>query len=345
MAEVVSPESLPKPWHDLQNARKQRESLREELEKLRTTCQAEDGSKHITECEKCYHLTLDLIQSRYLDPTEKSWLSDRPKARDDLTARIQSVKTGESGFEGVEERLDQEKKAWYRELLLDNPDLLDLGYNEVRREDLLAAAADAECHIDDIVNPVWESLDKPEKWSEQLETFLTNLTSAGEDAKAMRAVYASELFKDRTTGEALEHAQPYLDAYEADDDGTAQPLDEVLQNVIRDINAGKNTGSERTRLRKLLDEFSRAKTAFEQNKAAQAKSRSAAGAREAAAVALLDPLPPCYNCQGEVKKTEVLSCSHCQMALQMAGEEGKATKKLTVYCSEDCLQKGQVCEI
>jgi hypothetical protein len=342
MTEVGPVNTLPKPWHDLENARKQRQRLREEIEKLRTTCEAEDGSQHVTECEKCYHKSLELIQSTYSEPWKKTWLSTRTTLRDDLVTRIQAVKDSEAGLEAVEERLDQEKKSWYREVLLENPDFLDLGYNDVRREDLLAALADPECHIDDIINPVWESLDKPETWSDDLEAFIEKLSSAGDDASALKGIYATELFKDKTTGAPLEHAQPYLDAFEGEGGADVQSLDQVLETLIRDLSAGKSTGSLRNTLRKRLDELSRAKTAFEQNKAAQAKDRSAAAAREAAAKALLEPLPPCYTCQGVVDKTQVLSCSHCQLALQMAGEEGREGKKLTVYCSEECLQKGQV---
>src|SRR5688572_18890 len=229
MTEVGPVNTLPKPWHDLENARKQRQRLREEIEKLRTTCEAEDGSQHVTECEKCYHKSLELIQSTYSEPWKKTWLSTRTTLRDDLVTRIQAVKDSEAGLEAVEERLDQEKKSWYREVLLENPDFLDLGYNDVRREDLLAALADPECHIDDIINPVWESLDKPETWSDDLEAFIEKLSSAGDDASALKGIYATELFKDKTTGAPLEHAQPYLDAFEGEGGADVQSLDQVLE--------------------------------------------------------------------------------------------------------------------
>lgn len=342
MTEVAPGGALPKPWTDLQNARKQRKTLREEIEKLNAACQAEDGSKHLVECEKCYPKSLSIIESAYTEPALKTWLTDRPGLKDDLKACIQTVMAGEANLDVIETRLEQEKNAWYRELLLASPDLLDVGDNDIRREDLLASLADPECHIDDIVNPMWESISKPDKWSDQLEAFIEKTSGADGDDAALRQIYADELFKNRTTGEAVAHAQPYLDAYEGNAGSAAQPLDEVLESLIRDISAGKSSGSQRTILRSRLDELSRAKTAFEQNKVTEAKGRSAAGVREAVVLTLLEPLPPCYTCEGEVKKTEVLSCSHCQIALQLAGEQGREKKKLTVFCSEDCLQKGQV---
>jgi hypothetical protein len=342
MAEVATDHTLPKPWHDLENARRQRLTLREELEKLRTTCQADDGVQHLTECQKCYNKSLDLIQSTYNDPSAKTWLAGRSQLEPDLATRIQSVKAGAAPLGTVEEGLEQEKRAWYREVILENQDVFDLGHNDVRREDLLAALTDPECHVDDIINPVWEAIDKPEKWSDQLEDFVQKVSEAGDDGNALKAIYATEFFKNRTTGATLDHAQPYLDAFEGEDGADVQSLDQVLESLVRDLSAVKSTGSQRNTLRKRLDELSRAKTAFEQNKAAQAKSRTAAGAREAAALALLEPLPACFTCQGAVDKTKVLSCAHCQLALQMAGESGKEAKKLTLYCSEECLQKGEV---
>ena len=156
MTEVAPSNPLPKPWHDLNTSRAQRQALRTEVEKLRATCQAEDGAKHLIECEKCYHKSLELIQTQYTISDNTPWVSDSSKLKDDLVARIEAIKIGEADLESVEERLEQEKKAWYRQALLENPDLLDFGHNDIRREDLLASLADSECHIDDIINPVWE---------------------------------------------------------------------------------------------------------------------------------------------------------------------------------------------
>jgi hypothetical protein len=337
MMEVDSAKKLPTPWHELSVARTLSRSLREDVEKLRSTCETEDSKNHVVECDKCYRKILERIQERYTGTTENNWFSDRQGFKIELEAQLQAAKEGEESLSNIETNIELEKQAWYRKLLQNNIEILELGDSEFSRDELLSTLADLDRPIADVIAQVWEALGSPEKWTQQVDGFVDKVTSAGTDAEALKKLYAAHFFRDHSSNEVLENAQPYLEGYE---NGQKGGLEDVLQWLMRDLSSGKATQAQRTLYRKRLDELSRAKTAFEQNKA-QAKGRTR-DAQEPAVATDLASLPPCHVCQRSVDRKDTFSCSLCQAMLQLASAEVKEKRKLTVYCSQECFYEGHV---
>lgn len=325
--------ALPEHWTELSAARIHGQQLAEQLDEMRTTCYKECGKTDITKCEKCYPKALDKIRARYCDAQDREWFSQRTAFLIETDMLLTDVSKGKIGLGLIESSIASEKEAWYRWVLRTYPGFLAAGGNNVDQEELRDMLNDPDVSREDLFESIWKGVGRPEEWSDDVETLANAVVTAKDNPSELKKLYISLFFKDRRTGQVLEYAQKYLDAYEASD---AMTIEEVMDMIAHDQAASMNTQPQRDGHKARLDELRRAKMAFEANRA-QNKSRAQAAQTPAIADDLYD-LPPCLVCEKAVDTKSVIACPICQAVSQMGGQ-----KKFTVYCSDECYNKGNVC--
>lgn len=322
--------ALPEHWTELSAAREHRQQCTDQVNTVRRECAAGCGKKDVVECPDCFSKTLDLMRARYCDAEDREWFSQRRAFLNELDMLFADAKDHKVDVKFIEDQIESEKEAWYRWVLRMYPEFLTAGDSGVDRDELRGMLDDPDRSRQELIERVWEGVGKPARWSSDVDTLVDKMTGAKSDASELKKLYITYLFKDRSTGKVLQHAQKYLDAYEASD---AMPLEEVIDRIAQDHRASMNTQPQRDSHKARLDELRRAKTAFEQNRL-QAKRL---GAQVPAVAEELYHLPPCAVCERKVDPKDVFSCSLCQVMTQIGGK-----KKLTVYCSTECYRKGQV---
>lgn len=325
--------ALPEHWTELSAARAHRQQCADQVNAVKRSCAADCGKKHVSDCPQCFPKALDRMRARYCDAEDREWFSQRRAFLNELDMLFADAKEHKVDLKFIEEQIESEKEAWYRWVLRMYPEFLTAGESGVDQEELRGMLDDPDRSRQELIESVWKGVGKPATWSSDVDTFSDKMAGAKSEASELKKLYISYLFKDRSTGAVLEHAQKYLDAYESSD---SIPLEEVINRIVQDHRASRNTQPQRDSHEARLDELRRARTAFEQNRL-QAKSRSQAAQAPAIAEELYD-LPPCAACQKQVNPKDVLSCSLCQVMTQIGG-----AKKLTVYCSTECFHKKQVC--
>ncbi|KAF7544916.1 hypothetical protein G7Z17_g9580 [Cylindrodendrum hubeiense] len=323
--------ALPEHWTELSAARTHRQQCVDQVNTVRRACAAECGKAHVTDCPECFAKTLDKMRARYCDAEDREWFSQRRAFLNELDMLFADAKDHKIDLKFIEDQIESEKEAWYRWVLRTYPGFLTAGNSGVDQEELRGMLDDPDRSRQELINSVWEGVGKPAKWSSDVDTFADKMAGAKSDASELKKLYISYLFKDRSTGEVLEYAQKYLDAYEASD---TMPLEEIIDRIAQDHKASMSSQPQRDKNEARLDELRRARTAFEHNRL-QTKGR-AQGAQVAAIVEELYDLPPCAVCEKKVDPKDVFSCSLCQVITQIGGR-----KKLTVFCSTECYHKGQ----
>lgn len=307
-------EDLPSPWLVLHQARSRRKALTQELDDLKSSCLSQHSTKHVAECNLCLPKVLETIQLRHFGEPED--IVARSSVREDgLMADLELVKQGEKPLSILESQSTQarEKEDWYRAMVSEILDLVVVEKN-YNRDEVLSALEDPSVGSDKISSIMWTMLGDPPNWSQDVDSLVEKIAETSDDS--------------------LERTECPIRAYrDANTNGQS--------DAARDLQKSKPTYSQRATLQKRLDELSRGKTAFEQDKSGQAQGQVTGGSKVVAGRDL-DVLPACYACQKEVDKKDVLSCTVCQIALQMADNEGKAGRKLTLYCSEGCFRDGHV---
>ncbi|KAH7158007.1 hypothetical protein B0J13DRAFT_581942 [Dactylonectria estremocensis] len=324
--------ALPEHWTELNAARVHRQQCVDRVNKVKEACAAECGKRHVSDCPGCFAKMLDTMRARYCDAEDREWFSQRRAFLNELDMLFADAKEHKIDLKSIEDQIESEKEAWYRWVLRMYPMFLTAGDGGVDHDELRGMLDDPDRSRQELIERVWERVGRPAKWSSDVDTIVDKMASAQNDASELKKLYISYLFKDRSTGEVLEHAQKYLDAYEA---SSTMPLEEVVDRIAQDHRASMNTQPQRDTHKARLNELRRAKMAFEQNRL-QAKSRSQAAQVLSAVAEDLYDLPPCAVCEGPVDPKDVRSCSLCQVMTQIGGP-----KKLTVYCSPECHHRGQ----
>ncbi|KAK7398701.1 hypothetical protein QQX98_011918 [Neonectria punicea] len=271
------------------------------------------------------------MRARYCDVEDREWFSQRRAFLNELDMLFADAKEHKVDLKFIEEQIESEKEAWYRWVLRMYPEFLTAGESGVDQEELRGMLDDPDRSRQELIESVWKGVGKPATWSSDVDTFADKMASTKNSASELKKLYVAYLFKDRSTGAVLEHAQKYLDVYESSD---AMPLEEVINRIVQDHRASRNTQPQRDGHEARLDELRRARTAFEQNRL-QAKSRLQAAQAPAVADELYN-LPPCAACQKQADPKDVFSCSLCQVMVQIG-----AAMKLTVYCSTECFHEKQ----
>lgn len=323
--------ALPEHWTELNAARKNRRLCAEDVAAIRKSCET-DGVKHVAESPSHFSEALDRMFGRYKDSQEREWFSERRAVVFGLENMFADAKEWKTSLKDIEASIGSEKEAWYRWVLRRHPEFLAVADSGVDQDEVRSILDDPDRSREELVAMVSRAVGMSEDWSSQVDAFADKVASADGDSATLRKLYIEEFFKDRSTGETLEHAQKYLDMYESDPN---MALEDIIDKIIAANREDRSSQAQRDTHQRRLHELRRAKTAFEQNKV------RTKGQQQGAQASNVDEryygLSPCSDCRKEVGLSGVISCPVCQLVRHMGGE-----KELTVYCSEGCHDKGFV---
>ncbi|KAM0417268.1 hypothetical protein ACHAPT_012709 [Fusarium lateritium] len=319
--------ALPEHWTELSAARIQRQRCADDIDAIKQTCLAECGHRHVVDCEKCFPKTLDRMRARYCEAEGREWFSQRRAFLNELDTLFTDVKDHKIDLRSIEDRIEAEKEAWYRWVLRMYPQFLSAADSGADQDELRAMLDDPDRSREELIERIWEGVGKPADWPVDVDTLTDRVEAVKNNGADLKQLYMA-FFKDQQTGEVLEHAQKYLDAYASSE---SMPLEEVIDRITQDRKASLSSQPQRDNHRRRLDELRRARTAFEHK---QDMARAQASQTPVVAEELYD-LPPCAVCGGAADQKNVLSCSLCQAVTHLGGH-----KRLTVYCSDECFHKG-----
>lgn len=322
---------MPQCWAELIASRLHKRECAGQIASIKQACDEGCSKKDFVECSKCYELAVDRLRMRYCASDSQEWFTDRKAFVQELEGLFAEVKRRKRSLQSVEARIEAEKEAWYRLMLRRHPDFLALAEQGSRSSELRKMLDDPDTSRQNIVDRVWEGFGKSHNWESDVDSFAEKVSAVGSDSAARKEVYSNGIFVDTVKG----GADKYFAEYEHHEDISSPDtlLEVVIGKVADDIRQSRSSQPERDNHQKRLDDLRRAKTAFEQNKVrAKNRARNAPVAGE-----VLYELPPCLVCQKAVDTTKVLSCTVCQMVTQIGGDGN-----LTVYCSEECYEKGHV---
>lgn len=320
---------LPEHWSELNAARSQRSLCVADVQKLKSSCIKGCGKRHVSECKDCYAKVLDRMRKRYSESQEREWFSQRRAFLQELDDLFTDAKDCNGSLQAIEAHIESEKEAWYRWVLRRHPDFLEVAEHDASLEDMRGMLGDPDRSREELVAMMWRGVGKPDNWSEKADIFVKKVAELKDKPTELKKLYITEFFKRDGNDGVLDHAQSYLDEYQASDSLT---LEQIVGRIVDDNHRSKSSQNQRDTHASRLDELRRAKTAFEQK-----RKESKALLRQTQAKSELYDLPPCAVCQRTVRADDVFSCSLCQTIVQMGG-----SGKLTVYCSEDCYHTGQV---
>ncbi|KAJ4018111.1 hypothetical protein NW766_004187 [Fusarium irregulare] len=323
--------ALPEHWTELSAARIHRQQCADEVDTIKRTCLEECGKRSVVDCEKCFPKVLERMRARYCDAEGREWFSQRRAFLNELDVLFTDVKDHKKmDLKAIEDSIASEKEAWYRWVLRMYPRFLSVGDRGADPDELRAMLDDPVKRREELIERIWEGVGKPVNWESDVESLIEKMAAVKNDATALKQLYIDLFFKDSETGEAVENAQLYLEAYETSD---TMSIEQVIDRIAQDLKASRTTEPQRDTHRGRLDELRRAKMAFEQNRL-QNKSRAQANQTPAVSDYLYD-LPPCSVCSKSVDAKNVLSCPLCQALVQLGGR-----RRMTVYCSDECQGKG-----
>ncbi|RFN50877.1 hypothetical protein FIE12Z_4823 [Fusarium flagelliforme] len=323
--------ALPEHWTELSAARIHRQQCADEVDTIKRTCLEECGKRSVVDCEKCFPKVLERMRSRYCDAEGREWFSQRRAFLNELDVLFTDVKDHKKmDLKAIEDSIASEKEAWYRWVLRMYPRFLSVGDRGADPDELRAMLDDPVKRREELIERIWEGVGKPVNWESDVESLIEKMGAVKNDPTALKQLYIDLFFKDSETGDAVENAQPYLEAYETSD---TMSIEQVIDRIAQDLKASRTTEPQRDTHRGRLDELRRAKMAFEQNRL-QNKSRAQVNQTPAVSDYLYD-LPPCSVCSKSVDAKNVLSCPLCQALVQLGGR-----RRMTVYCSDECQGKG-----
>jgi hypothetical protein len=325
--------ALPEHWTELSAARVHRQQCADEVDAIKKTCLSECEKANVVECEKCFPKVLDRMRARYCDAEGREWFSERRAFLNELDVMFTDVRDHKKiDLKSIEDSIASEKEAWYRWVLRMYPQFLSVGDGGADQDELRAMLDDPVKRWEELTERIWEGVGKPANWEADVDSLTDQITVAKNDAASLKQIYINFFFKDPQTGEVVENAQQYLEAYAASD---TMSIEQVIDRISQDHKASLTTEPQRDHHKNRLDELRRAKMAFEQNRL-QNKTRAQASQTPAVSQDLYS-LPPCAVCADTVDPKNVLSCSVCQALAHMGGQ-----RELTVWCSDDCFNKGAV---
>lgn len=325
--------ALPEHWTELSAARIHRQQCADEVDTIKKACLEECGKRSVVDCEKCFPKVLDRMRARYCDAEGREWFSQRRAFLNELDVLFTDIKDHKKmDLKTIEDSIASEKEAWYRWVLRMYPRFLSTGGSGADPDELRAMLDDPVKRREELIERIWEGVGKLANWEADVDSLTEKIATVRNDAAALKQLYITFFFKDSKTGEVVENAQPYLEAYETSD---TMSIEQVIDRIAQDLKASLTTEPQRDTHRSRLDELRRAKMAFEQNRL-QNKSRAQASQTPAISDYLYD-LPPCSVCAKPMDPKNVLSCPLCQALVQLGGRQ-----KMTVYCSDECLDKGFV---
>ncbi|KAF7548105.1 hypothetical protein G7046_g8784 [Stylonectria norvegica] len=327
-----SKHALPEYWTELNSARTSKARSAELVNTIKTTCAAQHGKAHISECKECLPKVLDTMYSRYCNSDGREWFSQRRAFIKELELLFADAKERKVDLQAIEARIESEKEAWYRWVLRTYPEFLAVAGTGVNQDELRSMLDDPDKSRQELIDRIGEGLGQESDSASQVDSFAEKVKATEGNPAQLKELYISQFFARLTTDEAKQSAQKYLELYEASENLT---MEDVIDKIAQDHRDSISYEPQRKEHEERLVQLRRAKTAFEQNRM-QAKIRR----QEAQNPTVPDEfysLPLCEVCQEPVINENVVACSVCQVFHNLGGK-----MDLTVYCSDKCYDHGQV---
>ncbi|CAI4218223.1 unnamed protein product [Parascedosporium putredinis] len=218
-------------------------------------------SKHVIECQEHYGAVIDAVRDRYFgaDVAANSgeWFSGRRDFLAALAHILEEARELRARLSDVEARVQKEKAAWYREVLVRHPYFLDVaersaastaaagsGVNEELSE-LTRALADEAQSTEDLARVVRKGIGRVRGRPINVEDYLAAVTGAQAtgDVKRAKEEVIQFLFEVNGSGKILEGSEKYADMYRTTDDLSIERVIDAIDAARRAATVGSAPGA------------------------------------------------------------------------------------------------------
>lgn len=336
---VPHDQSVVRDWAPaLRLLRESRAATTERLKAISEECAASHSKAHVLECETCWGAVIDEIRDRYLGGSrDDEWFSGRAGFLEELGEMLGKARERRVPLSAVEERVNKEKRSWYRDALRKEPYYVNAAIASTESLAEFLRLADVRTD-DEIARLVQKGIGPLRGGAIDPEAYLSVLPNP-DDPKTREDVV--RLLFQTDDGKIPDGAEPYASRYRSgtpllqvmnaiDADRTAPSSDlEARARRAQDERASRRAAASDARRR--LDELERARTAHTKLLTKKTEEKDKALRPEFFA------LPVCGGCGGEVERGKVVGCSLCQIGVDMGTRAAQ-----TVYCSMKCCEKAHV---
>ncbi|KAJ9132401.1 hypothetical protein NKR19_g9312 [Coniochaeta hoffmannii] len=316
---VLAPDALtdPEPWDHLSRHKARKSSLLAASLAIQAACPRDPG--HATTpasgCKHCRRKIVDAISARYLSAPETEWYADRRTFLQHLAELFPAVKRGEVDASGIEDRVMDEKRRWFRESVRRIAGTAGAAGMSAEKEELARLLDDRKIKFEDFCERVREVVSRVLKTGVP-EGALEKLMGAGNDAKARAEVYKEVFFFP--FGEKAEVGESTRKCVEMVEQGVS--MTKIAAKMLEHRKQALADRAELERLQNRIEYLKKAKATW----LAQRKRREGAEEKPKAQ-------PPCFSCGNVPDEADPLSCAVCHVAVAR-----EIMEQTVVYCSEKC---------
>lgn len=324
------------PWDELLNLHKERQLCADDLEIIKTACFKDHGKQHITQCLECRDRLLNRMRDRYLNSSTKEWFSGRRLFLQELDTMFSKARGGSLDFKTIEQRINDEKKEWYRDKVK-NIGLHAATKSPSEGRFLQHKLNDSSITIAELATELRGVISGDAFPNEAaLDDFLVRLKDA-RSSQARNEIYVDIFFKPGIDAQDPGEYGKYVDMVRNE-----TPIPDVVHAMLRDRQSAQSEQDQKQKLQGKLDELKRAKAAHELSLAKKQKARQdRATAAAAAASDDQSQLPPCTVCSKALDEQNFLACPLCQIF----NEQYELRNEYVLYCSQKCHDDDYVCSI
>lgn len=364
----------------LQRLRESRRKCADRISAAVEACRSSCGKKHVIECQEHYGAVIDAVRDRYFGAdaaaNRDEWFSDRRDFLVALAHILEEARELRARLSDVEARVQKEKAAWYREVLVRHPYFLDVaersaastaatsgGVNDELSE-LARALADEAQSTEDLARVVRKGIGRVRGRPINVEDYLAAVTGAQAtgDVKRAKEEVIQFLFEVNGSGKILEGSEKYADMYRTTDDLSIERVIDAIDAARRAATVGSAPGApvdrqaetstehgrRREQVRRAQKEQDQRCTAAEEKrrhmddlqraKTAHKKIQTAKSEKKHRQLPReLYDTPPCKACSKAVDPKNLIACSLCQVLVLMGLQPAQVT-----YCSTECFEKAHV---
>ncbi|KAI1851885.1 hypothetical protein JX266_002738 [Neoarthrinium moseri] len=319
-------------WDDLAVTQKERQQLTDSVQAIKDSCAKEHNKKHFGECPECWPRLINTIRDRYLNSSTKEWFSGRRLFLQELDTLFTQALAQKVGIAAIEQRIEDEKKEWYRDKLK-SLGLVSAAKNSEQTKALQNLLSDRDMPVDDLIPALRSTIsDGPIANQEAFDVFADRLKAA-KTPQDKTDVYVDMFFQPQHDPEGAAKSQKYIEMLR-----NGAPLSDVINTMLRDRQANKGVQEQKLALQKQIEELRRAKAAHESDKAKKAKIRQDK-ADAAAAAEQQYKLPPCDSCGRPGNDQGYSACNYC---LALSEVYHIPDRPMTIFCSDECWDNGAV---
>lgn len=313
----------PEAWDHLSRHRRRKESFLSSAVAVQSTCPKDPGhlGSPVSDCKLCHRKILDLISRRYLSSPGTEWYADRRTFLQHLAELFPAVKRGEVDASGIEDRVMDEKRRWFRESVRRVAVAMGGSGMVEGKEELVRLMDDQRLKFADFCERVKEVIARGLKTGVP-DGSLEKLMATGNDPKARADAYREILFfPDGERGEIGESTRKYLDMVQQ-----GVSISKVTARMVEDRKQGIADRAELERLQNRIEYLKKAKATW------LAQRKRGEPTEEKPKVQ-----PPCFRCGNQQEVVDPPSCAVCQVAVAHG-----VLEEAVVYCSEECQRLGHV---